>query len=77
MLPRSHFYVVDGLQMDNIDYLNPSDIESMEVLKDASSAAIYGARGANGVVLIRTQGGLDKKGVSVTFKSNLSISRLA
>ncbi len=70
-------YVVDGVQTDNIDYLNPSDIESMEVLKDASSAAIYGARGANGVVLITTQGGLERKGLAVEYKSNFSISKIA
>jgi TonB-linked SusC/RagA family outer membrane protein len=48
-------YVVDGMQTDDISYLNPSDIESLDVLKDAASAAIYGTRGANGVVLITTK----------------------
>lgn len=52
-------YVVDGFIMGNIESLNPSDIESMEVLKDAASAAIYGAQGANGVVLITTKKGKD------------------
>ena len=70
-------YVVDGLQTDNIDYLNPSDIVSMEVLKDASSAAIYGARGANGVVLITTQGGLKEKGLSIELKSSVSAGVMA
>ncbi|MCF6358861.1 MAG: TonB-dependent receptor plug domain-containing protein, partial [Draconibacterium sp.] len=55
-------YVVDGVQSENIDYLNSTDIESIEVLKDASSAAIYGSRGANGVVIITTQRGLKKEG---------------
>ena len=50
-------YVVDGLVVGGIDYLNPSDIESIDVLKDAASAAIYGARAANGVVLITTKSG--------------------
>ncbi|NLR90328.1 SusC/RagA family TonB-linked outer membrane protein [Flammeovirga agarivorans] len=50
-------YVVDGVQMDNINFLNPNDIESIEVLKDAASAAIYGSRGANGVVLVSTKKG--------------------
>ncbi|KXX69890.1 hypothetical protein AVL50_13490 [Flammeovirga sp. SJP92] len=50
-------YVVDGVQMDNINFLNPNDIESIEVLKDAASAAIYGSRGANGVVLVSTKQG--------------------
>lgn len=52
-------YIVDGLPLDGngIDFLSPSDIESIEVLKDAASAAIYGTRGANGVVLITTKQG--------------------
>lgn len=50
-------YVVDGMPVGGIDYLNPSDIESIEVLKDASATAIYGARGANGVVVITTKSG--------------------
>lgn len=50
-------YVVDGLPVGGIDYLNPGDIESIEVLKDAASTAIYGARAANGVVLITTKSG--------------------
>ncbi|MFV0587617.1 SusC/RagA family TonB-linked outer membrane protein [Bacteroides reticulotermitis] len=49
--------IVDGLQVDNIQYLDPSMIESMEVLKDAASAAIYGAQAGNGVVLITTKTG--------------------
>ncbi|PKD44863.1 SusC/RagA family TonB-linked outer membrane protein [Rhodohalobacter barkolensis] len=50
-------YVVDGMPVSGIDYLNPGSIQSIEVLKDASSAAIYGARAANGVVLISTKSG--------------------
>lgn len=50
-------YVIDGVISDNADYINPTDIESIEVLKDASSTAIYGARGANGVILITTKKG--------------------
>ena len=50
-------YIVDGMPSDDISGLNPGDIESMQVLKDASSAAIYGARAANGVVLITTKRG--------------------
>ncbi|WP_138430951.1 SusC/RagA family TonB-linked outer membrane protein [Fodinibius saliphilus] len=53
----SPLYVVDGQPVNGIDYLNPGSIESMEVLKDAASAAIYGARAANGVVLITTKSG--------------------
>ena len=50
-------YVVDGMPVANIDFLNPSDISSIEVLKDASATAIYGARGANGVVMVTTKSG--------------------
>lgn len=50
-------YVIDGLPSENINFINPSDIESIEVLKDASATAIYGARGANGVVLLTTKKG--------------------
>jgi TonB-dependent starch-binding outer membrane protein SusC len=60
-------YIVDGMPVAGIDYLNPGDIESMDVLKDAASAAIYGARAANGVVLITTKSG--KKG-----KTNITYS---
>lgn len=59
-------YVIDGLPMDDMNSVNPADIQSMEILKDATSTAIYGARGANGVVLITTRQG--KKGKSsVTY----------
>jgi len=49
-------YVVDGIVMDNIDWLNPADISKIDVLKDASSTAIYGSRGSAGVVLVSTKG---------------------
>ncbi|MGI6224370.1 MAG: SusC/RagA family TonB-linked outer membrane protein [Prevotella sp.] len=55
-------YVVDGVPVSNLDYLNAQDIESMQVLKDASSAAIYGSRAANGVILVTTKQG--KAGVT-------------
>ena len=50
-------FIVDGIPSGGIDYLNPNDIESISVLKDAASAAIYGARGRNGVVIITTKKG--------------------
>jgi TonB-linked SusC/RagA family outer membrane protein len=56
-------YVIDGLLVDNLQDINPNDIESIEVLKDASAAAIYGARGAGGVVLISTKTGQKGKPV--------------
>ncbi|AGA78662.1 SusC/RagA family TonB-linked outer membrane protein [Echinicola vietnamensis] len=52
-------YVVDGVVTNNIDFLNPNDIAKIEVLKDASSAAIYGSRAAGGVVIVETKGGTD------------------
>lgn len=51
----SPLYVVDGILQDNIDYLNPADIESIDVLRDPSSIAIYGLRGANGVIAVTTK----------------------
>ncbi|GAC1597349.1 MAG: TonB-dependent receptor [Ginsengibacter sp.] len=57
-------------------FLNPNDIESISILKDASSAAIYGSRGANGVIIITTKGGKGKKG-SLSFSANTSISKTA
>ncbi|MCI7088844.1 MAG: TonB-dependent receptor plug domain-containing protein, partial [Prevotella sp.] len=50
-------YVIDGVPGGNLDGINPADIESIDVLKDAASAAIYGARGANGVILVTTKQG--------------------
>jgi TonB-linked SusC/RagA family outer membrane protein len=50
-------YIVDGVSVEDIDYLNPADIESIDVLKDAASAAIYGSRAANGVILVTTKKG--------------------
>lgn len=65
-------YVVDGIPMDNIDYLSPDDIESIEILKDASSAAIYGSRAANGVVLVVTKSGKNsQKILNVNFNAYL------
>ena len=61
-------YVVDGMFLDDILYLNNQDIESIEVLKDASATAIYGSRGANGVILITTKKGGDPR-PSFTFNA--------
>jgi len=60
-------FVVDGMFFDNIDFLNPSDIASISVLKDASAAAIYGVRAANGVVLIETKSGKFSEKTSITY----------
>jgi len=68
-------YVVDGVPTDNIDFLAPADIESMQILKDASSAAIYGSRASNGVVLITTKAG--KAGQSkISFNSYVGASHV-
>lgn len=63
-------YVVDGILNDNINFINPNDIESMEVLKDPSSLAIFGVRGANGVIIISTKKA--KNGVT-TINYNTSV----
>ena len=69
-------YVVDGLLMDDISSIDPSSIESMEVLKDAASAAIYGAQAGNGVILITTKKGSKEEGL-VTYDFQYSLSSLA
>lgn len=58
----SPLYIVDGMYMSNMDHLNPNDIESIDVLKDASSAAIYGSRAANGVIIVTTKSGSNTEG---------------
>lgn len=71
---NSPLFVVDGLQVSSIDNINPNDVESVDVLKDAASCAIYGARAANGVVIITTKKGKDGGG-PVTYEGFTSISR--
>lgn len=65
----SPLYVVDGAPTRSIDILNPNDIESISVLKDASSASIYGVRGANGVILITTKKGKTGDAPSLTYST--------
>lgn len=61
-------YIVDGIPLDDIDGINPTDIASMEILKDAASAAIYGSRSANGVIIITTkQGEAGKPRIDVKY----------
>ena len=72
----SPLYVVDGMPVGTeINFLNPNDIESMEVLKDASAAAIYGTRGSNGVILITTKKGAAGK-INVNFSANIGFETL-
>ncbi len=70
-------FIVDGVPMeDGINFLNPNDIESIEVLKDASATAIYGARGANGVVMVTTSRGGTGESLMVGYDTNLSLGRM-
>lgn len=69
----SPIYIVDGFQVGGIDFLNPADIQSMDVLKDAASAAIYGARGGNGVVLITTKSGSKDGKMRITYDGYMGI----
>lgn len=71
----SPIFVVDGVILDDISFLSSSDIESMEVLKDASATAIYGSRGANGVIIITTKSGM--KGMQVSVTGEFSLQRVA
>ncbi len=73
---NSVLWVVDGMPVKSIDYLSPQDIESVHVLKDASSAAIYGAQGANGVIIVETKKG--KKGkVHIDFNTRYGIQSIS
>lgn len=73
---NSPLYIVDGFPVNSISDISPSDIQSIDVLKDASSTAIYGSRGANGVVIITTKSGKEGK-VSVNFNSFYGFKRIA
>lgn len=72
----SPLYIVDGIQTSDISYINSADIESIDVLKDAASAAIYGSRAANGVVLITTKKGTAGKS-QVTFDAYYGVQNVA
>lgn len=74
---NSPLYIIDGFPVENgLSLIAPTDIERIDVLKDASSTAIYGARGANGVVIITTKSGSDKR-FSVNFDAYLSTKEIA
>lgn len=72
-------YVVDGIVVDNIDYLNPNDVERVDVLKDASSTAIYGSRGSSGVILVTTKqaANVKKDDFSLTYDGSYGIKQIA
>lgn len=69
-------YIVDGVAVGNIDYLNSSDIESIDVLKDAASAAIYGSRAANGVVLVTTVKGSQNRHAKITYDAYYGVQNI-
>ncbi len=73
---NSPLYIVDGFPVETISDISPADIESVDVLKDASSTAIYGSRGANGVIIITTKKGKEGK-VSVNYNAFVSYKKLA
>ncbi len=72
---NSPLFIVDGLQVGNIDNINTGDVESVDVLKDAASCAIYGARAANGVVIITTKKGKNESGGQITYEGSIVNSR--
>jgi len=69
-------YVVDGVPLDNLNFLSPNDILDISILKDASSAAIYGSRGANGVVIVTTKSGAQKTS-KITFGAQLGFNQVS
>ena len=75
----SPLFILDGVPISSSDFnaISPSDIESVSVLKDASSSSIYGARAANGVVVITTKRGTSMDSAQVTFRTQVGISQLA
>lgn len=72
---NSPMYVVDGVPVDNIGFISPNDIESIQILKDASSAAIYGSRAANGVIIISTKSGQQNQ-AKINLSAQVGINRL-
>ncbi|WP_303923125.1 TonB-dependent receptor [Draconibacterium sediminis] len=72
---NSPLYVVDGVPVDNLNFLSPMDIASMQILKDASSAAIYGSRAANGVILITTKQASGE--AKISLNTQFGVSRVA
>ena len=68
-------YVIDGVIMDNMSSLSPSDVANISVLKDAASSAIYGARAANGVVLITTKRGSKSGAPVISFETYAGVQQ--
>ena len=75
---NSPLYVVDGMPVNSLEFVSTADIERMEILKDATSAAIYGSRGSNGVVLITTKSGQDANGKwAINFNGSFGVQSLS
>ncbi|MBC8053020.1 MAG: TonB-dependent receptor [Sphingobacteriaceae bacterium] len=76
--PAAPLFVVDGVIVDNIDFLNSQDIEKIDVLKDAASTAVYGSRGSNGVVQVTTKGKSSvKAGATISYDGYVGIRKIA
>ncbi|MBE7174227.1 MAG: TonB-dependent receptor [Williamsia sp.] len=74
---NSPLYIIDGIQVENgLNSISPQDIQSVDVLKDASTTAIYGARGANGVVIITTKGGRNNR-TTINYSGFAGVNKLA
>jgi TonB-dependent starch-binding outer membrane protein SusC len=74
---NSPLYIIDGVQMENaLNFISPQDIKTIDVLKDAAATAIYGARGANGVIVITTKGGRQGK-AKVNYNGFVGVKQLA
>ncbi|WP_282134265.1 SusC/RagA family TonB-linked outer membrane protein [Seonamhaeicola maritimus] len=69
-------YVIDGMITGNMNTLNPADIESVSVLKDASASAIYGSRAANGVVIVTTKKGRKGGGLTIDFETSIGVNKV-
>jgi TonB-dependent starch-binding outer membrane protein SusC len=69
-------YIVDGVPTGDINFLNPNDIESIDVLKDAASTAIYGARASNGIILVTTKKGSYNSKMSISYDGNYGVQNL-
>jgi len=70
-------FVVDGMLLDDIDFINPNDVASIEVLKDASATAIYGSRGANGVIIVTTKQGSFEKDLTINVDAYTGTQNVA
>ncbi len=73
----SPLYIVDGVEVGSIDNINPAFIESIDILKDAASAAIYGSRAANGVILVTTKKGRVGQDTKITYSGYLGVQNMA